>query len=203
MNRIQFDYNLAKIANEISDADNALQNIPKAITIFGSARIKESDPYYQKTKEIAQLLAQHQFAIISGGGPGIMAAANQGAVEGNGVSVGLNIVLPNEQRANQYQTIPLSFSQFFPRKITFFKHSCAYICMPGGFGTLDELSEVLTLCQTNKMPSVPVILYDEVFWKPFYDWIHSTLVVQGLVSEESLSWLHLVSTKEDILEIVV
>lgn len=202
MKKKDFSYDLALIENELKKADIALQDVSRIITIFGSARIKKDNPYYQKTIDLAESLAQNKFAVMSGGGPGIMAAANQGAIKGGGESIGLNIVLPNEQKANPFQTISLEFSQFYPRKMTFFKYSSAYICMPGGFGTLDELSEVLTLCQTEKIPFVPVILYGTEFWQPLVDWFMSTLVQQGLVTKSNMSWIHIADSKETVINIL-
>lgn len=202
MKKKDFSYDLALIENELKKADIALQDVSRIITIFGSARIKKDNPYYQKTIDLAESLAQNKFAVMSGGGPGIMAAANQGAIKGGGESIGLNIVLPNEQKANPFQTISLEFSQFYPRKMTFFKYSSAYICMPGGFGTLDELSEVLTLCQTEKISFVPVILYGTEFWQPLVDWFMSMLVQQGLVTESNMSWIHITDSKETVINIL-
>ena len=185
---------------EMTQAAETLQDLGKAITIFGSARIPEDDPYYQSTVEVAELIAQRGFAIISGGGPGIMEAANRGALLGGAQSVGLNIVLPKEQQPNPYQTKSLLFSQFIPRKLTFFNYSSAFICMPGGFGTLDELFEVLTLIQTGKLKRSPVILYDNNFWAKLFDWFKTSLMDQNLIGEDTFEWVYIVNTPSEVME---
>lgn len=187
---------------EMKQAEEKLQNLGKAITIFGSARIAENDFYYQETVELARLMAEAGFAIISGGGPGIMEAANRGAVLGKADSVGLNIVLPKEQQPNIYQTHSLMFSQFIPRKLTFFNYSSAFICMPGGFGTLDELFEALTLIQTGKLKRSPVILYDHDFWSKLFEWFKTSLMDKNLIGEDTFEWVYIVNSPSEVMTIL-
>ncbi|ELV07632.1 TIGR00730 family Rossman fold protein [Wohlfahrtiimonas chitiniclastica] len=195
-------WDVHQIDSELKEAKRVLNDLGRAVTIFGSARIPEDDPYYVATVNVAKAIAQQGYAIISGGGPGIMAAANQGAVEGGAESVGLNIILPREQHPNPYQTRSLRFSQFYPRKMSFFNYSCAYICMPGGFGTLDELFEVMTLVQTGKLQRSPVILYDSGFWAPVFEWFKTTLLDKKLISTDTFDWLHMVDSVEAVLAVL-
>lgn len=187
---------------ELQKADEVLKGLGTAVTIFGSARIPKGDHYYQSTVKVAQKIGEAGYSVISGGGPGIMAAANQGAKLAGANSVGLNIVLPNEQKANPYQSHSLTFSQFIPRKQTFFNYSSAFICMPGGFGTLDELFEVLTLIQTGKMKHSPVMLYDQNFWGQLFDWFKTSLMDQKLISEDTFEWVYIVNSAEEVIEIL-
>lgn len=195
-------WNANQIDQELKQAEETLHNLGTAVTIFGSARIPEDDYYYQATVEVAQKIAEAGFAIISGGGPGIMAAANQGAVQGQAESVGLNIVLPREQHPNPYQTKSLKFSQFIPRKLTFFNYSSAFICMPGGFGTLDELFEVLTLIQTGKLKRSPVILFDNDFWAQLFAWFKTSLMDKQLISADTFDWVYIVNSSEEVMDIL-
>ena len=156
--------------------------IPYAVTIFGAARTQPGNKYYEDTVTVAKKLASEGFAIISGVGPGIMEAANKGAVAGGGTSVGLNINLPHEQIANPYQNISMHFRYFFVRKVMFVKHSMGYICMPGGFGTLDEFFESLTLMQTQKAYPLPLVLYGSEFWQGLLDWIQNSVLESGYIS---------------------
>lgn len=195
-------WDVNQIDLELKEAERVLKDLGNAVTIFGSARIAEDDPYYIATVAIAKMLAEKDYAIISGGGPGIMEAANHGAVLGKAESVGLNIVLPREQHPNPYQTRSLKFTQFTPRKMTFFEYSSAYICMPGGFGTLDELFEVLTLVQTGKIKRAPVILYDSTFWAPIFEWFKTTLMDQALIGKDTFDWCHLVDSKDGVVKII-
>lgn len=187
---------------ELQKADELLKDVGTAVTIFGSARIPENDHYYQSTVKVAQKLGEAGYAVISGGGPGIMAAANQGAKLAGAKSVGLNIVLPNEQKANPYQSHSLTFSQFIPRKQTFFNYSSAFICMPGGFGTLDELFEVLTLIQTGKLKQSPVMLYDYDFWGQLFGWFKTSLMDQNLISNDTFDWVYIVNSEDEVMEIL-
>ena len=175
---------------ELQKADELLKDLGTAVTIFGSARIPENDHYYQSTVKVAQKLG------------GIMAAANQGAKLAGAKSVGLNIVLPNEQKANPYQSHSLTFSQFIPRKQTFFNYSSAFICMPGGFGTLDELFEVLTLIQTGKLKQSPVMLYDYDFWGQLFGWFKTSLMDQNLISNDTFDWVYIVNSEDEVMEIL-
>ena len=169
------------IMSEFVDATERLAHVRPAISIFGSARIATDSPYYQLAEKIARLLSDSGFSVISGGGPGIMEAANKGAFEGKGVSIGLNIQLPQEQKENHYQDISQSFRHFFARKYMFVKMATAYVVLPGGFGTLDELLEALTLIQTRKSVRMPVILVGSAFWAGLLDWFRERLVAEGMI----------------------
>ncbi|MGX0936093.1 TIGR00730 family Rossman fold protein [Cupriavidus metallidurans] len=190
------------IMAEFIEATEYLSEIRPAVSIYGSARLREDSPYYQKTIEIARLFSDAGFAVISGGGPGIMEAANKGAHAGKSASVGLNIELPHEQQGNPYQDIAMRFRHFFTRKVTFVKNSDAFIVMPGGFGTLDELAEVLTLVQTGKSRSVPVVMYGSRFWKGLLDWFRFTLLPMGLIAEHDLDLMKIVDEPQEVLEAV-
>lgn len=157
-------WDIMKISSELVEGYERLGKITPAISIFGSARISKDDRYYKDTVELAKSLSDHGFAVITGGGPGIMEAGNKGAQQGSCSSIGLNITLPHEQRPNQYQDIFLIYRYFFTRKAMFIKHSMSYIIMPGGFGTLDELFDITTLIQTGKKVKMPIILYGKDFW---------------------------------------
>ena len=175
-----------KIISEMVHAAETLSQIGPAVSVFGSARIPPDSPYYAQSLEIGRLLAQSGLTVIAGGGPGIMEAANKGAFEAGGKSVGLNIVLPFETRINPYQTIGISFEFFYSRKATFFMHSMAYVALPGGFGTLDELFEAFTLMQTGKIPPGPIILVGSRFWNGLIDWIREQLLGLGLISPSDM-----------------
>ncbi len=191
-------WNLGTIVNEFEATRDRLRHISPAVSIFGSARLREESPYYQLTIKIAQGLAKEGFAILSGGGPGIMEAANRGA-QGECKSVGLNIKLPHEQRPNSYQDVSLHYQNFFSRKAGFVQYSEAFICMPGGFGTLDELSEVLTLIQTRMMPKMPIILVGREFWSPLVGWFKEQLLAEGLIAAEDLELFHLADSYEEVM----
>ncbi|KWR78716.1 hypothetical protein RM96_30570 [Cupriavidus sp. IDO] len=190
------------IMAEFIEATEYLSEIRPAVSIYGSARLREDSPYYQRTIEIARLFSDAGFAVISGGGPGIMEAANKGAHAGKSASVGLNIELPHEQQGNPYQDIAMRFRHFFTRKVTFVKNSDAFIVMPGGFGTLDELAEVLTLVQTGKSRSVPVVMFGSRFWKGLLDWFRFTLLPMGLIAEHDLDLMKIVDEPHEVLEAV-
>ena len=188
--------------SEFTAAEDELRNIRPAVSIFGSARISSDNPIYQQCVTLAQKLSDTGFNIISGGGPGIMEAANKGAKAGKSLSVGLNIELPHEQFANPYQDISLNFKHFFSRKYMFIRHSIAFIAMPGGFGTLDEVSEVLTLVQTQKMPPAPIILFGEKFWTGLKDWLENSMQPEKLISSGDSDLLQVVDNIDEILQIV-
>ena len=190
------------IMAEFIEATEYLSEIRPAVSIYGSARLREDSPYYERTIEIARLFSDAGFAVISGGGPGIMEAANKGAHAGKSASVGLNIELPHEQQGNRYQDISMRFRHFFTRKVTFVKNSDAFIVMPGGFGTLDELAEVLTLVQTGKSRSVPVIMFGSHFWKGLLDWFRFTLLPMGLIAEHDLDIMRIVDEPKDAMDAV-
>jgi uncharacterized protein (TIGR00730 family) len=174
------------IMSEFVSATQRLSDIQPAVSIFGSARTKPDHPYYKKTEEIARLLSDAGFSVISGGGPGIMEAANKGAFYGKSPSVGLNIQLPHEQSNNPYQNISQTFQHFFARKVMFVKFASAYVVMPGGFGTLDELMEALTLVQTGKTRRIPIILVGSNFWKGMVDWFRLSLLAEGMIQAEDI-----------------
>src|SRR5437667_3663061 len=164
-------WRIFRIMAEFVDSFETLSKVGPAVTVFGSARMSPKDPHYQAAVELAKGLAKHNLAVITGGGPGIMEAANKGAALAKGKSVGLNIELPHEQKGNQFANIPIHFHYFFSRKVCFVKYSIAFVFMPGGFGTLDEFFEVLTLVQTGRIPEFPIILFGRAYWKGLLRWM--------------------------------
>jgi uncharacterized protein (TIGR00730 family) len=176
-------------------------NVP-SVSIFGSARTAPDDPWYKKTEQIAGELARAGYGIITGGGPGIMEAANKGAYEAGGISVGLNIALPHEQSENPYANFPLKFKYFFVRKVMFLKYSEGFVCMPGGFGSLDELFEVVTLIQTERIKPCPILLVGSSFWGGLIDWIKDQFLAQGTISKEDLDLIQVVDESEEVLDII-
>lgn len=195
-------YHLLKIMSEFVQAGEKLRAVQPAVSIYGSARIKPDDADYLFTERLSRLLSDAGFAVISGGGPGIMEAANKGAFAGKSPAVGLNIVLPHEQHANPYQDLSVTFQHFFPRKVMFVKHALAYIVLPGGFGTMDELFESLTLVQTGKIPTRPVILVGKSFWQGLLDWIDEQLKGRGLIGANDLQLLHVMDDEQEIVDAV-
>lgn len=191
-----------EIMAEFVSATEKLKEITPAVSIFGSARTKPDHPYYQLTQEIARLLSDSGFSVISGGGPGIMEAANKGAFEGNGPSVGLNIELPFEQHGNGFQDIDITFKYFFMRKVMFVKYASAYVVMPGGFGTLDELMEAITLVQTGKSRKIPIILVCKDFWAGLVDWLKNTLVLEGMASAQDMDLIQMIDDPKQIVEAI-
>ena len=190
------------IMAEFVEGFEVLPEVYPAVTIFGSARVARNSPIYKRTEKLARLLAENKFNVISGGGPGVMEAANKGAVEGGGKSVGLNIQLPSEQMPNKYADIRLDFKYFFIRKVMFVKYAVAYVIMPGGFGTLDELFEALTLIQTKRIRSFPVVLMDSRYWKGLVDWIKKTLFRSKFISPEDLDIFHIVDKPEEAVSLI-
>ncbi len=180
------------IMSEFVSSTQRLSDIEPAVSIFGSARTPPDHPYYKKAEEIARLLSDAGFSVISGGGPGIMEAANKGAFYGKSPSVGLNIQLPHEQSNNQYQNISQTFQHFFARKVMFVKFASAYVVMPGGFGTLDELMEALTLVQTGKTRRIPIILVCSDYWRGMLDWFRQTLLAEGMMNPEDMDLIQLI-----------
>jgi uncharacterized protein (TIGR00730 family) len=179
-----------RIGNEFLEGFLAVERIDRpAITVFGSARIREGSEEYAQAREVGRLLAQAGFAVVTGGGPGAMEAANRGARDGGGLSVGFNIELPHEQHENGYLDIELTFKHFYARKTMFVKAAEGFVIFPGGFGTLDELFESLTLIQTGKVLHFPVVLFDSDYWRPMLDWIRERLLTDGMVSPEDLELL--------------
>lgn len=195
-------WQLLGIMSEFVDATERLANIRPAVSIFGSARVPPDHPYYALSEKIARLLSDAGFAVLSGGGPGLMEAVNKGAFAGRSPAVGLNIELPREQFANTYQDINLAFRHFFARKTTFVRFSCAYVVMPGGFGTLDELTEALVIIQTGKSMRFPVILVCEPFWRGMLDWFRDKLVGEGMINPEDMDLIHVVNEAEEVLEVI-
>jgi len=191
-----------EIMAEFVAATEKLKEITPAVSIFGSARTKPDHPYYKLTQEIARALSDAGFSVISGGGPGIMEAANKGAFEGVGPSVGLNIELPFEQHGNGFQDIDISFKYFFMRKVMFVKYAGAYVVMPGGFGTLDELMEAITLVQTGKSRKIPIILVCKDFWAGLLNWLKNTLVHEGMASAQDLDLIQLIDDPKEIVDAI-
>jgi uncharacterized protein (TIGR00730 family) len=190
------------IMSEFVEATQRLSAIRPAVSIFGSARTLPDSPYYELTEDIARQLSDAGFSVISGGGPGVMEAANKGAFLGKSPSVGLNIQLPHEQSSNDYQDISQTFRHFFARKYMFVRFASAYVVMPGGFGTLDELLEALTLIQTGKSRRIPIILVHEPFWRGMVDWFRSTLVGEKVISPEDLDLIQVIDKPEDVVEAI-
>lgn len=190
------------IISEFIEATEALADIRPAISIFGSARIKAGEFWYERTVEVARKFSDAGFAVLSGGGPGIMEAANKGGFEGKSISVGLNMQLPHEAHGNPYQDVSLSFRHFFPRKVAFAKYATAFVAMPGGWGTLDELLEVLTLIQTRVGREIPVILMGADYWQGLLDWMRNVQVAQGTVSASDLDLIRLIDDPDQVVEAV-
>ena len=196
-------WRVLRIQGEFVEAIDALTNLPPAVTVFGSARLPEDDSNYQSAMKCGKALVNAGFAVITGGGPGIMEAANRGAFEAGGTSVGLNINLPSEQDANPYQTIELDFRYFFIRKVMFVKYARGFVIYPGGFGTLDELFESLTLLQTLKIKPFPVVLVGKKYWSSLIDWMRTTLTEEfKTIDPEDLDLFSLVDDPEEAVQII-
>jgi len=195
-------WRMFEIMAEFVEATERLSPVRPAVTIFGSARVEPGSHYYQLTETIANKLSNAGFSVISGGGPGIMEAANKGAFHGKSPSVGLNIQLPHEQHANPYQDVSQTFRHFFARKVMFVKFASAYVIMPGGFGTLDELMEVLTLVQTGKIRQIPVILVHEPFWRGLLDWIKNSLAAEGMISPKDVELLQVIDDPDQVVDAI-
>ena len=192
---------IARIAEEMAHGFLALANIGTAVSVFGSSRTSVADPAYERARVVARGLAAEGFAVITGGGPGLMEAANRGAQEGGGRSIGLNIELPREQAANPYVDLGLQFHYFFVRKLMFVRYACAFVVLPGGLGTLDELFEALTLIQTGKIRHFPVILYGSDYWHGLVEWIRDTVLARANISPADLALLTLVDEPSEVCEI--
>lgn len=191
-----------KIMAEFVESFDTLSRLPPAVTIFGSARTQPGDLHHGIAEAIAAALARERFAVITGGGPGIMEAANKGASQAEGISVGLNILLPKEQKPNPHSNVAIHFHYFFIRKVALVKYSVAFVFMPGGFGTIDELFEIATLIQTHRIPRFPLILVGRDYWKGLLDWLRSTLEAQGMISAGDLDLLKLADSPEEVLRII-
>ena len=195
-------WRLFRILSEFVEGFEELADIGPAVSIFGSARFKPRNKFYRKTVEVARLLAENGYAIITGGGPGLMEAANKGAVLGGGQSIGLNITLPKEQKPNPYQNKALHFRYFFARKVMFVKYAMGYVCMPGGFGTLDEFFEALTLIQTHKIYPFPLILFGTEYWAPILDFMRNTMLKHGTIDKEELNIIKVTDDPQQVLKII-
>jgi uncharacterized protein (TIGR00730 family) len=191
-----------KIMSEFVDATERLKEITPAVSVFGSARIAPGHVYYELAEDIARRLSDAGFSVISGGGPGIMEAVNKGAFSGKSPSIGLNIELPHEQTKNLYQDISQNFKHFFMRKVMFVKYASAYVVLPGGFGTLDELMEAITLVQTGKTLKIPIILVCEPFWHGLIEWVKTTLVAEKMIAASDLDLIQLIDDPADIVEAI-
>ena len=191
-----------RIMAELVEGFEALSTVGPAVTVFGSARLRPGSPYYNKCLKVAENLARSGFTVISGGGPGIMEAANKGAQNGNGTSVGLNIALPTEQSPNDFQDIRVEFRYFFVRKLMFVKYAVGYVIFPGGYGTMDELFEALTLIQTRKIRSFPVILVGRDYWAGLIDWMRTAVLAAGNIDAADLDLFHIVEEPEEVCEII-
>jgi uncharacterized protein (TIGR00730 family) len=195
-------WRMFRIIGELVEGFDNLSDVGPAISIYGSARTRPGDSLYSQSEEIAHRLGKLGFSIITGGGPGVMEAANKGAREAGVQSVGLNIELPEEQEANTYATKSITFRHFFVRKVMLVKYALAFIIMPGGLGTLDEVSEVLTLMQTRKIKPFPVILFGSEYWKGLVDWLRSSALANGFISEEDFSLLRVCDSPDEVIEAV-
>ena len=205
MNKAEFipadSWRILRIMSEFVDAFDYMAGMPDMlVSVFGSARTKEDDPLYAEARLTGKLLSDAGYGVITGGGPGIMEAASRGAFEAGGKSIGLNIELPMEQHPNKFQTDSLFFRYFFVRKVCFLKYSTALIVYPGGFGTIDELSEVLTMVQTGKINMVPIIFVGKKFWQGFLDWVKNTLLEEGMISPEDMTLFKLVDSGKEAVD---
>ncbi len=195
-------WRMFRIISEFTEGFDKLSGQGFGISIFGSARTARDNPYYQNAYDIAHKLGKEGFSIITGGGPGIMEAASKGAAEAGATSIGLNIELPHEQVHNPYQNLKLDFRYFFARKVMFVKYSMGYICMPGGFGTMDEMFEAMTLLQTNKIFPMPLILFGSDYWRGLFDWINNTMLKAGSISEDDLQLVVMTDDVDEVVQIM-
>jgi len=195
-------WRLFKIMGEFVDGVDTLHDLGPAVSIFGSARIKPNDAVYKKAEKIAELFVKKGFSVITGGGGGVMEAANKGAADAGGTSVGLNILLPFEQEPNPFSNVKLDFKYFFIRKVMFIKYASAYIILPGGFGTLDELFEAVTLVQTRRIRPFPLILVGSEYWAGLIDWIKDKLLAEKRISSEEIEILQIMDDPEEIVKAV-
>jgi uncharacterized protein (TIGR00730 family) len=191
-----------RIMGEFVEGFDSLARLGPAVTIFGSARVKPSHPSYQAAEKLAAMFARRGITVITGGGPGVMEAANKGAAEAGGVSVGLGIELPHEQKVNSFVNLPLNFRYFFVRKTMFVKYAQGFVIFPGGYGTFDELFESLTLVQTGKIDHFPVILWGTGYWQPMVEWLEDPVAQDGMIAREDLRIFRLTDSNEEIVEII-
>jgi hypothetical protein len=197
---IEESWRIFRIMAEFVDAIETLSKVKHAVSIFGSARTTPDDPYYRKAELLARLLAEKGFGVITGGGPGVMEAANKGAAGAGGQSVGMNIRLPFEQKPNPYANINIDYKYFFTRKVMFVKYAMAYVVLPGGFGTMDELFEALTLIQTKRIKSFPVILMGSEYWKGLLDWLRKTMLLGNKISPADLELFQIIDDPEEAVK---
>lgn len=200
---IEDSWRVFRIISEFVEGFEELSNVGDCITIFGSARTKEGHPEYELAREIARLAVKNGFGVITGGGGGIMEAGNRGAREEGGVSVGLNIALPHEQEPNPYANVKLDFRYFFIRKVMFVKYAKAFVILPGGFGTLDEFFEAITLIQTKKINRFPVILVDGEYWKGLLDWLKNVTLKEKKISPEDMDLIHVANSPQEVIEMIL
>ncbi len=196
-------WRIFRIISEFTEGFDRLRDVRDAVSIFGSARLKPNNLYYKKTVELAELLGEHGFSIITGGGPGVMEAANKGAFQQKQLSIGLNIELPMEQTPNPFLDVSLNFRYFFVRKVMLVRYSMGYVCMPGGFGTLDEFFEALTLMQTDKIYPIPLVLFGSEFWQGLVDWIKKILLEYKTISEKDLELFTITDDPQEVLDIMI
>lgn len=196
-------WRIFRIMAEFVDSFETLSRVGPAVTIFGSARMAKTNPYYQAAEALAFGLAKNNLAVVTGGGPGIMAAGNKGAARAKGRSVGLNIELPREQTGNPYANIPINFHYFFSRKVCFVKYSVAFVFMPGGFGTLDEFSEVITLVQTQRIPQFPLILFGRKFWGGLLKWMEAEMVRPGYIGKTDLKLVTITDDPQEAIDVIL
>ncbi len=193
-------WRIFRIMAEVVDSIEDLSQIHNGVTVFGSARVKPEDPYYQMAEKLGRLLVQNGFAVITGGGPGIMEAANKGAAEAGGRSVGMNIKLPFEQKPNLYANLQIDYKYFFIRKVMFVKYAVAYIIMPGGYGTMDEFFEALTLIQTKRVKSFPVILMGREYWQGLLDWLKNTMLRTNMILPFDIEMIQIMDEPEEVVK---
>jgi len=193
-------WRIFRIMAEFVESIEVLSKVRNAVTIFGSARVKPEDKYYQMAEDLGRLLAKSGFAVITGGGPGIMEAANKGAAEAGGQSLGMNIRLPFEQKPNPYANIQIDYKYFFIRKVMFVKYAMAYVILPGGYGTMDELFEALTLIQTKRVKSFPVILMGRDYWQGLLDWLKNSMLENDMILPFDLEMIHIIDDPEEVVK---
>ncbi len=197
---IEESWRIFRIMAEFVESIEVLSSVRNAVTVFGSARVKPGDPYYQMGEDLGRLLAQEGFSVITGGGPGLMEAANKGAAEAGGVSVGMNIKLPFEQKPNPYANVQIDYKYFFIRKVMFVKSALAYVILPGGYGTMDELFEALTLIQTKRVKSFPLILMGRSYWQGLLDWLQSTMLQNGMIEPFDIEMIQIMDDPVQVVK---
>jgi len=195
-------WRIFRIQAELIDGIETLNELGPAVSIFGGARFDKNNAFYEAAYQTAEQLTKEGLTVLTGGGPGIMEAANRGCIEAGGTSVGLNIALPHEQAPNQHQNLSISFRYFFIRKLMFVKYAMAYVIFPGGFGTMDEFFESLTLIQTSKIRRFPVVLYGSEYWQGLIEWLKESMLAHQCIKEEDLDLFQMVDTPEDVVKII-